>query len=57
VGSTQDQKFTVWDGKTWTVVPARKAVALGCLEGSESVNTYTNDGEKDFEAIEGSARR
>lgn len=46
VGGTHDQKFTVWDGKTSTVVPARKAVTLACLEGSENVKTCTNDGEK-----------
>ena len=53
VGGTHDQKFTARDGKTSTVVPVRKAVALACLEGSESVKTYTNGEEKDCKVIEG----
>lgn len=53
VGGTPDPKFTVWDGKSSTVVPARKAVTLACLERRESVKTYTKDGEKDCEVLEG----
>lgn len=52
VGGTHDQKFTVWGGKTLTVVPVQKAMALACLEGRKSVKTFTNDGEKDCEVIE-----
>lgn len=32
-----DQKFIVWNGKTATVVSARKAVTLSCLDRSRSV--------------------
>lgn len=53
VGGTHDQKFTVWDGKTETAVPVRKAVALACLKGRKSVKPYANDGEKDCKVVEG----
>lgn len=48
-----DQKFIVWSGKAATVVSARKAVTLSCLEGSRSVKTYTKDVEKESEVTEG----